>query len=120
MNSPTWPSRGRSLTTPRTRSSGACWERSSDVMTPFRRVIFEDFEYATAPGERPTPVCSTALEWPGERLYRSWLWDEKGVQPPFSLGPDDLYVAYHVPAELRCRLVPDWPLPRNVVDLCVE
>jgi hypothetical protein len=85
----------------------------------FRRVVFEDFEYATAPGDRPTPVCCTALDWRSGRLVRRWLWGEQ-AGPTFDLTAEDLYVAYHVPAELGCRLVLGWDLPTNVVDLCVE
>jgi hypothetical protein len=84
----------------------------------FRRVIFEDFEFATAPGSRPEPVCCTAMDWHTGRVESRWLWGER--PGPLELTAGDLYVSYHVPAELCCRLVLGWPLPTNVIDLCVE
>jgi hypothetical protein len=51
-------------------------------------------------------------------VQRRWLWDDPGA--PVELTANDLYVSYHVPAEVGCRLVLNWPLPVNVVDLCVE
>jgi hypothetical protein len=89
------------------------------ALRPYRRIVFEDFEFATAPGERPVPVCATALDWRSGRLVRRWLWGQR-PGPTFDLTGDDLYVAFHVPAELCCRLVLGWSLPANVVDLCVE
>src|SRR6516162_750772 len=84
----------------------------------YRRVFFEDFEYAPSLGGRPRPVCGTRLEWRSGRVERRWLWGE--TPTPLDLSSDDLYVSYHIPAELCCRLVLGWPLPRNTVDLCVE
>jgi hypothetical protein len=52
-------------------------------------------------------------------VVQRWLWDEP-AEPPLQLGKDDLYVAYHAPAELCCRLVLGWSVPTNIVDLCVE
>jgi hypothetical protein len=84
----------------------------------YRRVIFEDFEFSTAPGARPVPVCCTAMDWRTGRIESRWLWGER--PPPIDLTADDLYVSYYVPAELCCRLVLGWCLPVNVLDLCVE
>jgi hypothetical protein len=88
-------------------------------MRRFRRVIFEDFEFAAAPGERPAPVCCTALDWKSGAVVRRWLWGES-PEPPFDLTGEDLYVAYHIPAEVCCRLVLGWAVPTTAVDLCVE
>jgi hypothetical protein len=85
----------------------------------FDRIILEDFEYATAPGHRPRPVCSTTLEWRSGQIVQRWLCDGSD-EPPFLLTRNDLYVAFHAPAELCCRLKLGWSLPANVVDLCVE
>jgi hypothetical protein len=85
----------------------------------YRRVVFEDFEYAASSGDRPSPVCCTALDWRSGQLTRRWLWDEQ-AGPTFDLTAADLYVAYHAPAEVCCRLVLGWSLPANVLDLCVE
>jgi hypothetical protein len=87
-------------------------------LAPYRRVLFEDFEYATSAGDRPRPVCRTLIDWRSGSVERSWLWGE--TSPHTDPSADDLYVSYHVPAELCCRLVLGWPLPPNVIDLCVE
>jgi hypothetical protein len=84
----------------------------------YRRILFEDFEYATSAGGHPRPVCCTLLDWRSGRVQGRWLWGER--PPPLDLAADDLYVSYHVPAELCCRLVLGWVLPTNVIDLCVE
>jgi hypothetical protein len=89
------------------------------VLDHYRRIIFEDFEFATAPGARPVPVCATALDWRSGVWVRRWLWRQPAA-PTFNLTDRDLYVSFHVPAELTCRLVLGWPLPPNVIDLCVE
>jgi hypothetical protein len=85
----------------------------------FRRIVLEDFEYATTPGSRPVPVCATAMDWRSGRWVRRWLWGQR-ARPTFNLTDQDLYVSFHVPAELGCRLVLGWPLPPNTLDLCVE
>jgi hypothetical protein len=87
-------------------------------LTRYRRVFFEDFEFVTSVGDRPRPVCVTRTEWRSGRVERRWLYGE--TPPPLDLAPDDLYVSYHAPAELCCRLVLGWPLPSHVIDLCVE
>jgi hypothetical protein len=84
----------------------------------YRRVIFEDFEFSTAPGARPVPVCCTATDWRTGQTESRWLGGER--PSPINLTADDLYVSYYVPAELCCRLVLGWPLPTNVLDFCVE
>jgi hypothetical protein len=40
--------------------------------------------------------------------------------PPFPLDADALYLAYYVPAELKCHQVLDWGLPASVIDPFVE
>jgi hypothetical protein len=85
----------------------------------YRRIVLEDHEYGTSSGDRPRPVCCTSLDWRSGRLERRWL-QGGGGSPPFDLEEFDLYVSFHVPADLCCRLVLGWRLPRNVVDLCVE
>jgi hypothetical protein len=89
------------------------------LLRRYRRILLEDFEYAIAPGERPVPVCSTTLDFLSGVVTSRWLWGEPWA-PPVGLTVDDLYVSFHVPAEVTCRLVLDWPLPVNIVDLCVE
>jgi hypothetical protein len=40
--------------------------------------------------------------------------------PPYSIGPDTLFVAYLASAEMGCHLALGWPLPSRVLDLYVE
>jgi hypothetical protein len=40
--------------------------------------------------------------------------------PPYSTGPEALFVSYYASAELGCHLVLEWPLPVNVLDLHAE
>ena len=40
--------------------------------------------------------------------------------PPFSVGPETLYVAYYASAEMNCHLSLDWPMPENLLDLFTE
>jgi hypothetical protein len=87
-------------------------------LDPFGRILLEDFEYATSRGGRPRPVCSTTLDWRTGRVERRWLWNES--PPPIDVRPDDLYVSFHLPAELVPRRVLGWPQPTNAIDLCVE
>lgn len=78
-----------------------------------------DFEFGSAPGERPEPRCLVARELRSRQLVRLWR-DEFPAQPPFDVGPDSLFVAYYASAELGCFLRLNWPMPVNVLDLCVE
>ena len=50
------------------------------------------------------------------RLWR----DEFGTAPPYSTGPDALFVAYYASAEIGCHLALGWPVPERVLDLYVE
>jgi DNA polymerase-1 len=52
-------------------------------------------------------------EW---RLWRG----EFGLLPPFSTGPDTLFVAFYASAELSCFHVLGWPMPARILDLFTE
>ena len=39
---------------------------------------------------------------------------------PFDIGPQSLFVAYYVPAEMGCFIPLGWPMPQYVLDLYVE
>lgn len=41
-------------------------------------------------------------------------------EPPFSVGPDSLFVAYFASAELGCHLALGWPMPARILDLYAE
>ena len=54
------------------------------------------------------------------RLVRRWLGDNAADSPPYSTGPDSLFIAYYASAELGCHLALDWPMPTRVLDLYAE
>ena len=86
---------------------------------PYREIWLVEFEFVAQPGERPDPVCLCALELRSGRLVRCWR-DELGRAPPYSTGPDALFVAYFASAELGCHLALGWEQPARVLDLYVE
>ncbi|MGO9607343.1 MAG: DNA polymerase [Candidatus Binataceae bacterium] len=91
------------------------------VLSAFREVWLVDFEYGTATGGRPRPVCMVASECHTGTTLRLWE-DElrKLRQPPFAIGKDCLVVAYFSSAEWGCFLSLGWDLPVNALDLFVE
>lgn len=92
-----------------------------DPLADFREVWLADFEFRAPPGERPTPVCLVAREYRSRRTIRLWADELVHLQePPFSIGPDALFVAYFASAELGCFLALGWPLPTRILDLYAE
>jgi DNA polymerase-1 len=87
----------------------------------FREVWAVDFEFESQAGNRPEPVCLVALELASNRSVRIFRDELRGLRaPPYSIGPESLFVAFYSSAELGCHLALDWPLPANVLDLYVE
>jgi DNA polymerase I len=87
----------------------------------YREIWCVDFEYAIGADLRPRPWCMVAREWKSRREIRMWREELYAcVRAPFDVGPDALFVAYNVSAEMDCFLVLGWPLPCNALDLYVE
>jgi hypothetical protein len=86
---------------------------------PYREIWVVDFEFGSDPGENPGPVCVVAWELRSGRRIRLWR-DQFSALPPYSTGPDVLFVAYYASAELGCHLALGWPLPERVLDLFTE
>jgi hypothetical protein len=86
---------------------------------PFREVWAVDFEFSVPDGERPKPICLVARELKTGRVVRLWE-DEFGPLPPYSIGPDSLFVAFYASAEFGCHLALNWPMPERVLDLFAE
>ena len=96
---------------------------------PFRHVVVTDFEFefgghasaddAGRSGERPRPVCMVAKELRSGQTWRLWR-GQFGSTPPFSIGPELLFVAFYASAELGCFHALGWPKPSNILDLFVE
>jgi DNA polymerase I len=92
---------------------------SPRVLGAFREVVLVDFEFASAAGERPAPLCLVAHELRSGRRFRLWR-GQFGPAPPYANGPDVLFVAFYSSAELGCSRVLGWPMPPRVLDLFVE
>ena len=86
---------------------------------PFREIWLADFEFCSGPGDNPNPICRVAQEVRTGRVIRLWQ-DEFHASPPYSTGPDALFVAYYASAEIGCHLALGWPVPARVLDLFVE
>lgn len=92
-----------------------------DALRPFGGVWLGDFEFDAQAGERPSPVCFVARELRSGQLIRLWHDDLRAMrEPPFSTGPDNLFVAYYASAELGCFQALGWPMPVRVLDLYCE
>ena len=70
---------------------------------PFARVVLEDFEFVSVPGERPDVVCGVFHDLDTEQTTRLWR-DQLGDQPPYDPGPDTLVVSFVFNAEGACHL----------------
>jgi hypothetical protein len=88
---------------------------------PFENICLVDTEFVARPGsgERPAPVCIVIRNFRTKETKRLW-YDELGSLPPHSTGPDTLFVAFYVPAEMSFYLACGWPLPERILDLYVE
>jgi DNA polymerase-1 len=89
------------------------------IALPFKEVWLVDFEFGAPPGDMQEPVCLVAWELNSGGKMRLWR-DEFGATPPYSTGPDALFVAYYASAEIGCHLALGWPVPERVLDLYVE
>ena len=87
----------------------------------FQEIWAVDFEFYGNSGDRPTPVCLIAHELLTGRTLRIWQDELSKMQsPPYSIGPDSLFVAYYSSAEFSCHLARKWPLPTHILDLYTE
>jgi hypothetical protein len=89
------------------------------LLNAFSEVWAIDFEFQSAPGERPVPVCLVGQELRTGRKLRLWC-DDFGLLPPYSTKADSLLVAYYASAELGCHRALSWPMPARVLDLFIE
>jgi DNA polymerase-1 len=89
------------------------------ISDSFKEVWLLDTEYVSLPGERPDPVCLVAWELRSGRKLRLWK-DQLGPIPPFSTGPECLFVAFYASAEVGFFLAMGWPKPTRILDLFIE
>ena len=86
---------------------------------PFREIWAVDFEFGSAPGENPVPVCLVAQELRTGKTIRQWQ-NEFGAMPPYPTDANSLFVAYFASAEIGCHLALGWPPPVHILDLFTE
>ncbi len=87
----------------------------------YRQIWCCDFEFTAPAGERPDPLCLVAREYRSGRTLRLWRDDlRRLLDPPFSINPDSLFVAYYASAELSCFKALRWPMPVRILDLFAE
>jgi DNA polymerase I len=88
----------------------------------WRSIWAVDTEFIQPPGSRvERVVCFVAHDLiSGEtvRLFETELLQAR--RPPFPTGPEDLFVAYFVSAELSCFLTLGWAFPASIIDLFAE
>jgi len=89
-----------------------------NIPETFRTAWVVDTEFIP---DGPTchPVCLVGHELRSGRVIRLWR-DELDKSPPYSIGPDSLFIAYNAQAELGFHLAMDWPMPERILDLYFE
>jgi DNA polymerase I len=91
------------------------------IPAQFSEVWLCDFEFGGADGERPRVRCMVAKEFRSGREIRMWGHELLSLtQAPFDVGPQSLFVAYYVPAEMGCFIQLGWEMPQYVLDLYCE
>lgn len=81
----------------------------------FRKIWAVDFEFHVEPGCRPIPLCGVGRE---VRSGETKIWlPDRGMDAPYTTGPDDLVVAYAAQAEGRIILENGLPQPSHWIDL---
>ena len=91
-------------------------ELLNQLFARFPRIILEDFEFISAPGERPEVVCMVFHDLSNGQTTRLWR-DQLTNQLPYDGGNDTLVVSFVFNAEGCCHLSLGQPLPKNVLDL---
>jgi DNA polymerase I len=87
----------------------------------FASVWLVDFEYSFDRNGLPLPFCMVARNFFTGSEYR--LWGEeltRRTQPPFPIGPYDVFVCYAATAEASAFLALGWPQPVTIFDAYVE
>lgn len=101
----------------RTQASGSTQPLLAPI--PFSEIWAVDFEFSAEPGERPDPICLVAHELKSGRVIKQWR-EQMGAAPPYPIGPEVLFVAYYVSAEIGCHLALGWQVPERILDLFTE
>lgn len=94
--------------------------RPVPVQRSWKAIWVIDFEFSALRGDRPRPVCLSALDVVSGRRVSSWLYDGAPPVPPFTIDGDVLVVAFFGTAEIGCFEALGWPAPSNLIDLFAE
>ena len=86
----------------------------------WRAVWAVDFEFAVEEGGLPRPLCVVAHDLTSGRRIRQWLQGTSAPVCPYGTGPDEVFLAYYVSAEIGCHIALKWPIPERIIDLCAE
>jgi hypothetical protein len=89
------------------------------IALDYDEIIFADFEFVAALGERPQVVCLAWHEYT-TGITRSLWCDELGRWPPYRTDGRVLFVCFVANAEIGCHLSLGWPIPKNIIDLNAE
>ena len=96
-------------------SSQANW------LNHYDKILLVDFEFHQPDGNVPEPLCMVITDYKTGDTIRLWRDELLSMSPPpFSTGPDVLFVAFFASAELNCFRALGWPMPQRILDLYAE
>jgi DNA polymerase I len=90
------------------------------LLNLFLEIWCVDFEFHQPEGDRPEPLCISALELRSGRLIKLWLPDADLGAAPFTVDKSAVMVTFMGTAELNCFLSLGWAFPTFHLDLYVE
>lgn len=87
------------------------------LLRHFREVVLVDTEFRSENGFNLVR-CVCGLELRSGRQHR--LWVEGKPRCPYPLDDRSLFVAFYSSAEIASHHSLGWPIPANILDLCIE
>ncbi len=85
------------------------------MLSTAKDVIAVDFEFRMPQMGHPEIRCLSALSLKTGRRWDYWA-DDIPILPPFSFGPDTVYLMHFGEAEFACFHVLEWGLPTFIFD----
>ncbi len=90
------------------------------MLDQYREAVLVDFEFSQPDGETVQRIdCVVVHHLKAGTTTRLWA-NQLGPAPPYSTGPDTLFVAFNIVAEMSCHRALGWPMPARVLDLYAE
>jgi hypothetical protein len=90
------------------------------MLDQYNEIVLADFEFIEPEGESVQRVVCGVFSLLRAGKTIKLFEHELEAEPPFSTGPDTLYISFNVVAEIGCHLKLNWPTPQRVLDLYVE